>query len=83
MSNLYIMIGQIAPKCSVYDNQEKWIIENEGVTTDIGVELNSEETSNGKDAQLRKGINVLMEKIKDNPRTWPEHKPYPTDDQAK
>jgi tricorn protease len=33
----------------------------------------------GYDAQLRKGIEVLMKKIKEDPRPWPEHAPFPID----
>jgi hypothetical protein len=39
--------------------------------------------SNGKDRQLRKGIEILKEKMEQDPKKWPEHKPYPVDKQWK
>jgi tricorn protease len=72
-----------APDYRIYDKQGKWIIENEGVNPDIRVELNSSEMSKGRDDQLRKGIEVIMEKIRENPVKWPQHKDYPNDPQAK
>ena len=68
-----------APDYRIYDNEGNWIIENEGVTPDIKVELNSLEMSKGHDAQLRKGIEVIMQKMEKNPVKWPDHKPYPDD----
>ena len=71
-----------APDYRIYDQQGNWIIENEGVTPDIRVELNSLEMSNGKDAQLRKGIEMIREKLQNEPITWPGHKPFLEDPQA-
>jgi tricorn protease len=70
-----------APDYRIYDKQGNWIIENEGVTPDIHVELNSLEMDQGRDAQLRKGVEVILENIRNMPAKWPEHKPYPVDDQ--
>ncbi len=72
-----------APDYRIYDRQGNWIIENEGVRPDIRVELNSSEMSKGWDDQLRKGIEVIMEKIREDPVGWPQHDDYPDDPQAK
>jgi tricorn protease len=71
-----------APDYRIYDKKGNWIIENEGVTPDIRVELNSLEMSKGKDAQLRKGIEMIREKLQNNPIKWPGHKPFLEDPQA-
>jgi tricorn protease len=75
--------GLTAPDYRIYDTEGEWIIENEGVTPDKIIELDSKEMSNGKDRQLRKGIEILKEKMEKNPKKWPEHKPYPLDKQWK
>jgi len=72
-----------APDYRIYDKKGNWIIENEGVTPDIRIELNSLEMSNGKDAQLRGGVEQVMEQIRQKPLKWPQHKDYPKDPQAK
>ena len=66
-----------APDYRIYNKQGDWIIENEGVKPDIVVENHPKEMAQGEDAQLTKAIEVLMEQIRENPVTWPEHKPYP------
>ena len=58
-----------------------WIVENEGVTPDIIVELTPKEVAEGYDAQLMKGVEVLLKKIKEDPRPWPEHEPFPENNQ--
>ncbi len=66
-----------APDYRIYDREGNWIIENEGVTPDIRVENHPSEMAKGHDAQLMKAVEVLMEKIRTEPVTWPEHPPYP------
>lgn len=65
------------PDYRIYDIQGNWMIENEGVAPDIIVDLSSKEMADGYDAQLMKGVEVLLEKIKQDPRPWPKHKPFP------
>jgi len=71
--------GLTAPDYRIYDVDGSWIIENEGVIPDIIVDLKPKEVSEGYDAQLMKGVELLMKKIKEDPRLWPEHKPFPMD----
>lgn len=71
--------GLSAPDYRIYDPQGKWIVENEGIEPDIVVELNSVEMTRGYDAQLMKGIEVLMKNIKEEPRPWPKHQAFPVD----
>jgi len=53
------------------------VVENVGVTPDIEVDLDPAEMARGYDAQLMKGVEVLLKKIEAEPRTWPKHPPYP------
>jgi len=69
--------GLSAPDYRIYDTNGEWIVENEGVTPDIIVDLHPEEVARGYDAQLMKAVEVLMEKIKEDPKPWPEHQPFP------
>jgi tricorn protease len=71
-----------APDYRIYDPEGNWIIENEGVTPNIRIELDSEKMSEGKDVQLRKAIEEVMDEIDENPVKWPEHKPFLEDEQA-
>ena len=67
------------PDYRIYDKDGKWVVENEGVTPDIVVDLSPEEMARGYDAQLMRGIEVLMKKIKEDPRPWPKHESFPVD----
>ncbi|MDX2472622.1 MAG: S41 family peptidase, partial [Candidatus Krumholzibacteria bacterium] len=69
--------GLTAPDYRIYDQDGKWIVEGEGVTPDIIVELDSGEMARGHDAQLMKAVEVLQEKIATEPRPWPEHEAIP------
>ena len=68
------------PDYRVYSPEGKWVVENEGVTPDIVVELDPKEMARGWDAQLQKGIEVLLAEIDDDPPTAPTHPPIPTRD---
>lgn len=71
--------GLTAPDYRIYNADGKWLIENEGVTPDIIIDLKAKEVAEGYDAQLMKGVEVLMNKIKEEPRPWPEHEAFPSD----
>ncbi len=71
--------GVSAPDYRIYDPNGKWVVENEGVEPDITVDLHPAEVARGYDAQLMKGIEVLLEKIKHEPREWPQHEAFPVD----
>jgi tricorn protease len=55
----------------------QWDVERIGVKPDIEVDNLPEEAARGRDQQLEKGIEVLMEKIRQNPPKLPEKPPYP------
>jgi tricorn protease len=68
-----------APDYRIYDENGQWIVENEGVTPDIIVDNTPAEMAKGYDAQLMKGLEILMKKIEEEPITWPVHEPFPVD----
>lgn len=71
--------GLTAPDYRIYDPNGKWIVENVGVQPDIVIDLHPLEMARGHDAQLWKGVEVLMENIERDPQTWPKHEPFPVD----
>jgi tricorn protease len=66
-----------APDYRIYTPDGKWTVENEGVTPDMTVELDPAEMARGWDAQLQKGIEVLLEAIEREPLAPPQHPPFP------
>jgi tricorn protease len=82
VSMFYRMIdggGLTCPDYRIYTPEGEWIVENEGVTPDIVVDLDPSEIFRGYDAQLMKGIEELKRKIAEDPRPWPKHPAYPMD----
>jgi tricorn protease len=66
------------PDYRIYTPDGRWTVENEGVTPDIVVELDPAEMARGWDAQLQKGIEVLLEALAAKPVGPPSHPPFPT-----
>jgi tricorn protease len=71
--------GLSAPDYRVYSPDGKWVVENEGVDPDITVDLDPADFGTGRDAQLATAIEVLMKKIREEPRPWPRHEEFPVD----
>ena len=69
-----------APDYRIYSPEGEWIIENEGVTPDVRVELDSEKMNQGTDNQLMKAVDILQEQIDREGEEWPEHDEYPEDE---
>ncbi len=67
------------PDYRIYNAQGKWVVENEGITPDIQIDMKPAEMARGYDAQLMKAVEVLSKEIKAEPRPWPQHQPYPKD----
>ncbi len=65
------------PDYRIYTKDGKWVVENEGITPDIVLDNDPVQMSKGYDAQLMKGVEVLMKEIKKDPRPWPKHPPFP------
>jgi tricorn protease len=75
--------GLSTPDYRIYGPEGQWMIENEGVFPDIEVDLHPKEVADGFDAQLQKGIEVLMKKIEEDPLPWPQHGPFKKDEKSK
>ncbi len=65
-----------APNVAIW-TEDGFIVENVGVAPDIEVEQLPSEVIQGKDPQLEKAIEVILEKLKNNPQKEPKRPPYP------
>ena len=61
-----------APDAAIFGLDGEWEVENVGVGPDIEVEMDPAAWRQGRDPQLEKAVEVLMEELKKNPR--PQHK---------
>jgi tricorn protease len=66
-----------APNLAIWVPDGGWVVENEGVPPDIEVEQTPADVIAGKDPQLEKAIQVLMEELKKNPQPADKRPPYP------
>lgn len=72
--------GQLtAPQFGLYDPATgKWIAENHGIDPDIEVDLRPDLVASGKDPQLERAVQVLLEKLKHGEGKKPNKSPtYP------
>ena len=65
------------PNYGMWTEKDGWVIESEGVSPDIDVESDPNAFAAGKDAQLDKSVQVLMDSIRKNPVVWPKQPPDP------
>jgi tricorn protease len=66
-----------APTFGIYDLAGRWIIENEGVSPDIEVVDDPAEFAKGRDPQLEKAIEEVMNALAKNPPTRVQKPKYP------
>jgi tricorn protease len=66
-----------APNLAIWTPEEGYIVENEGVPPDIEVEQTPADVIAGRDPQLEKAIEVIMEELKKNPQATPARPPDP------
>ncbi len=66
-----------APNLAFWTKEEGFIVENEGVAPDIEVEQAPKEVIAGRDPQLEKAIEVILEQLERKPQTAPQRPPYP------
>jgi tricorn protease len=64
------------PISGTYGLDGNWAIENEGVSADIELDNMPNDVAKGKDAQLEKAIEVILQKIAEKPFVIP---PVPAD----
>ncbi|MCG6964008.1 MAG: PDZ domain-containing protein [Acidobacteria bacterium] len=73
------------PEDSLYGLHSQWVIENHGVDPDIEVDNLPGDVMAGKDVQLEKGIQVILDKLKAHPMELPPPPPllpaYPPEGQ--
>ncbi len=67
-----------APSFAIWDPEKGFIIENEGVAPDIDVDMWPKDVIAGKDPQLEKAIQVMMDELKGKPKKEIKRPPYPT-----
>jgi tricorn protease len=60
------------PEFALYSMDSKWVIENRGVEPDITVENRPDLVVKGRDPQLEKAIELVMQEIKAHPKRLPE-----------
>ncbi len=66
-----------APNLAIW-TEDGFIVENVGVAPDIEVEQTPADVIDGRDPQLEKAIEVVLEQLKQNPPKEPVRPPYPT-----
>ncbi len=66
-----------APSSAVWSPDGEWIAENIGVIPDVEVELDPELVRKGKDPQLEKAIEIVMNELAKKPLPKPKRPAYP------
>ncbi|MCB0562961.1 MAG: PDZ domain-containing protein, partial [Phaeodactylibacter sp.] len=57
-----------APRLGIFDKAGEWIIENEGVSPDIEVEMTPKAVIEGRDPQLERAVEEIMKELPKTPR---------------
>jgi tricorn protease len=65
------------PEYAWWDPKRGWGLENEGAVPDIEIDNLPEDVVEGRDRQLEKGIEILLEMLEKAARPVPERPPYP------
>jgi tricorn protease len=66
-----------APDAAVYGLNGEWEVENAGVGPDIEVEFDPAAWRQGRDPQLERAVEYLLEELKKNPRPQYKRPPFP------
>src|SRR3954470_21527022 len=66
-----------APRAAIYGLNGEWEVENHGIAPDIEVDLDPAAWRQGRDAQLEKAIEVVMQQLKEHPLPEIKRPPYP------
>jgi tricorn protease len=69
--------GVTAPDAAVYGLNGDWEVENRGVAPDIEVEMDPAAWRAGRDPQLERAVEYLMNELKKNPQSKPKLPPFP------
>jgi len=66
-----------APRAAIYGLNGEWEVENRGIPPDVEVDLDPAAFRQGRDAQLDRAIEVVMQQLKDHPPQQHPRPPYP------
>ena len=66
-----------APRAALYGLNGDWEVENKGIPPDVEVDLEPAAWRQGKDAQLEKAIEVVMQQLKEHPLPEIQRPKYP------
>jgi tricorn protease len=66
-----------APNLAFWTPEEGFGVENVGVPPDVDVEQTPAQVIAGRDPQLEKAIEIVLEQLKKNPPTAPKRPPFP------
>lgn len=66
-----------APNIAIWTPEEGWVVENIGVPPDVEVEWTPADFAAGRDPQLEKAIEIVLEELKKNPPQRRQRPPYP------
>jgi tricorn protease len=66
-----------APRAAIYGLKGEWEVENHGVPPDVDVEMDPAAWRQGRDTQLEKAIQVVMQELKEHPLPEVKRPPYP------
>jgi tricorn protease len=66
-----------APRVAFYSPEGAWEVENAGVAPDIEVELDPQAWRQGRDMQLEKAVEVVLDALRKNPLPAPRKPAYP------
>jgi tricorn protease len=65
------------PEFAWWEPKGGWSIENEGVSPDIEVQITPADRAAGRDPQLDRAIEYLLQKLRDEPMDLPKPPPWP------
>jgi tricorn protease len=66
-----------APRVAFYNLQGEWDVENHGTAPDVEVDLDPKAWREGRDTQLEKAVELLMESLRKSPPPVLKKPPYP------
>jgi tricorn protease len=71
-----------APNLAIWTTEDGWTVENEGVAPDIEVEQTPADVIAGRDPQLEKAIEVVLQALKGKGPAAPKRPAYPVKGQT-
>jgi len=66
-----------APRVAFFNAKGEWAVENIGVAPDIEVDMDPKAWRAGRDPQLEKAVEVVMEALRKNPLSSSKRPAYP------